>query len=36
MKADGTMKHDMKDMKHDMKGHKADCCKAKSKDKNKQ
>lgn len=39
MKADGTMKHDMKDMKHDMKGHKADCCKAKAKDakdKNKQ
>ena len=39
MKADGTMKHDMKDMKHDMKGHKDDCCKAKSKDakdKNKQ
>jgi hypothetical protein len=39
MKADGTMKHDMKDMKHDMKGHKGDCCKAKSKeakDKNKQ
>lgn len=32
MKADGTMKHDMKDMKHDMKGHKADCCKAKAKD----
>jgi hypothetical protein len=35
MKADGTMKHDMKDMKHDMK----DCCKAKAKDakdKNKQ
>ena len=39
LKADGTMKHDMKDMKHDMKGHKGDCCKAKSKDakdKNKQ
>ena len=39
MKADGTMKHDMKDMKHDMKDHKGDCCKAKSKDakdKNKQ
>ena len=35
MKADGTMKHDMKDMKHDMKGHKGDCCKAKAKDKNK-
>jgi hypothetical protein len=38
MKADGTMKHDMKDMKHDMKGHK-DCCKAMArdaKDKNKQ
>ena len=38
MKADGTMKHDMKDMKHDMKGHK-DCCKATAKDakdKNKQ
>ena len=32
MKADGTMKHDMKDMKHDMKGHKGDCCKAKAKD----
>ena len=39
MKADGTMKHDMKDMKHDMKGHTGDCCKAKAKDakdKNKQ
>ena len=39
MKADGTMKHDMKDMKHDMKDHKGDCCKAKAKDakdKNKQ
>ena len=39
MKADGTMKHDMKNMKHDMKDHKADCCKAKAKDakdKNKQ
>lgn len=32
MKADGTMKHDMKDMKHDMKDHKGDCCKAKAKD----
>jgi hypothetical protein len=35
MKADGTMKHDMKDHK----GHKGDCCKAKAKDakdKNKQ
>ena len=39
MKADGAMKHDMKDMKHDMKDHKGDCCKAKAKDakdKNKQ
>jgi hypothetical protein len=36
MKADGTMKHDMKDMKHD-KSHKGDCCKAKgAKDKTKQ
>src|SRR5215510_12472534 len=32
MKADATMKHDMKDMTHDMKAHKADCCKAKAKD----
>ena len=32
MKADGAMKHDMKDMKHDMKAHKGDCCKAKAKD----
>jgi hypothetical protein len=33
MKADATMKHDMKDMKHDMKAHKDDCCKAKAKSK---
>ena len=31
---DMDMKHE-KDMKHDMKDHKADCCKAKAKDKNK-
>ena len=36
MKADGTMKHDMKDMKHDMKDHKGDCCKAKAKEAKKQ